>query len=172
MAAQPPVRRLGEAEAFAEVFAELRPSAERYARRLTGDPLLAEDIVAEAFARMWSHWSTDRIDRPWGYLRRIVTNEVIDHHRRALRRDRPVPAWGADEVPGADDDLGDRDEATRLLRTLSGTQLAVITLRYFDDLSEPEIAARLGISRGTVKSAASRGLAKLRALAEAPVRAA
>jgi RNA polymerase sigma-70 factor (sigma-E family) len=128
-----------------------------------GDRGHAEDLLQGVLERMYAHW--DRIDGPEAYARRALAHAAVNRWRTRRRRPElplldpdaggPVPGDGAAAV-----DL--RDALVRALLTLPPRQRAVLVLRYFDDLPEAEVARALGCSVGTVKSAASRGLATLR----------
>lgn len=140
-----------------------QPSLLRTAYLLTGDLAGAEDLVQDAFAKLYLSWDKVR-DRESldGYVRRIVVNEHNSLWRRAWkRRERSSDAVPDTQVVDSYDD-GEHDALWRFVETLPPRQRAVIVLRYYEDLSEAEIAATLGISAGTVKSQASRALATLR----------
>jgi RNA polymerase sigma factor (sigma-70 family) len=110
----------------------------------------------------------DRSPEP--YVRKVLVNAAIDR-RRALRRRAEQCLEAGDHGPAVDDRTGevaDRDLLARSLVLLPSRQRAVLVRRYWGDLSEAEIAATLGCSAGTVKSQASRGLARLRVLAGVP----
>lgn len=130
------------------------------AHLLTGDRHRAEDLLQTALTRAYLRW--DRIDEPEGYVRRTMVNAHTDWWRKKPWREQTT-----DEVPetaGPDEtsSYDARDAVLSALATLSGRQRAVVVLRYYEGLSEAEIAALLGCSTGTVKSAASRAMAKLR----------
>jgi RNA polymerase sigma-70 factor (sigma-E family) len=154
--------------AFADLFDEQRVPALRLAYAMTGDAGLAEDVVAEAFARTYERWSKGGIENPAAYVRRAVVNEVRSTFRRlAVRRRyaaRQRSAEPSATFPG--DRLADADVLGRALMTLTERQRAVVVLRVVDDLSEREVATVLRCSEGTVKSHLSRGLAQLRAALE------
>jgi RNA polymerase sigma factor (sigma-70 family) len=105
-----------------------------------------------------------RRDDPEGYVRRIVVNQFLNR-ARSLRREWLVAA-PPDDV-GREQDRVD-DEVRGALADLPRQQRAVLVLRYYLDLSEVQIAETLGCSVGTVKSNASRGMAKLRAALAPP----
>lgn len=156
---------------FAEVFAAHHPEVLRLAYLLCGDPHRAEDAVAEAFAKMYRRWQRGGIDQPRAYLRRAVVNEVNSRFRRlALERREASRRHGdARGVRPADEDLADRDEVFAALRTLPARQRTAVVLRYYADLTEADTAAVMGVAVGTVKSAVSRGLDRLRAVLEEEV---
>jgi len=133
-----------------------------------GDLGRAEDLVAEALARVYLGWPRVRHGDAYGYARRTLVNLHTDWWRVRLRRpevitDRPPDRPGADD-PAAD--IARRDSVMRSLGRLARRERAVVVLRYFLDLTEQQTAAELGISVGTVKSANARALAKLRVTPE------
>jgi len=136
----------------------------RLAYALCADRGRAEDATQEALARLYQRW--DRLDDPLPYARRCVVNATKDHWRQSSRRERRELLAALAEPPDTarllDDQVADRDRLIRALRRLPHGQRAVIVLRYWQQLPEPEIAAILGNSVGTVKSQASRALGKLR----------
>lgn len=150
-------RRLGE------LYAQHGPSAARLAYLLTGNHSTAEDLVQEAFVRVFGRFRDlrDPGSFEW-YLRRTVVNLANSHFRRLrtereyLRRRRVEPALPS--MP----DLAARDEMWRALQRLSQRQRAAIVLRFYEDLPEAVTAEVLQCPVGTVKSLVSRGLARLR----------
>jgi RNA polymerase sigma-70 factor (sigma-E family) len=146
----------------------------RFAYVLTGDSHLAADLVQDALERAGLGWRRiQRQDDPEGYLRRTIVNGYLSR-RRSLRHERlvanlPEPdraGRGAASEPGRTP--ADR-EMWALLAELPRQQRAVLVLRYYQDLSEAQIAEVLGCKVGTVKSNASRAIAKLRATLGQPV---
>jgi RNA polymerase sigma-70 factor (sigma-E family) len=133
----------------------------RTAALLAGSQADGEDLLQTALERLLRHWR--RIDRdPENYVRRTLYNLAADGWRRQRVQQRKAvlfePAAPVD--PATAVDL--RDAVVRVLVRLPPRQRAVLVLRYFEELSEAETAAALGCSVGTVKSAAARGLARLR----------
>ena len=132
---------------------------------LCGDRGKAEDAAQEALTRVYLRWK--RIDAPLPYARQCVVNATNDEWRR-LGRDRGRAARAAAEPVELDEQfdvlLADRDRLVQALRSLPYGQRAVVVLRYWQQLSEPETAQVLGISVGTVKSQTSRALRRLRQL--------
>jgi RNA polymerase sigma-70 factor (sigma-E family) len=115
-----------------------------------------------ALARAWEAWRRIEGD-PEPYVRRIIVNANASWWRRRWRgevptADLPEVAAEADRYSGLDD----RDHLWRALGRLPPRQRAILVLRYFEDLSDAEIADVLHCSVGTVKSQASRAVAKLR----------
>ena len=147
---------------YAEVFARHHGRLLRVAELVAGDPQLAADAVAEAFARTYPHWRRGRVDDVGAYLRRAVLNEV----QRTWRRRRTLPAPVRADAAGADEGVAERDRVWRALEQLSTRQRAAVVLRFYEDLSEADIALALGIPVGTVKSTTSRALDKLRVTLE------
>jgi RNA polymerase sigma-70 factor (sigma-E family) len=158
-----PVRESSEQE-FAEFFTATWPRLFRTAYALTGDVGAAEDALQSAFAKAYSAWPrVSSADHPEAYVRRMAVNEVLGVRRRAwwkAERSGPVPEPRRQRDPEAD--LLGRAEMWAALGTLPPRQRAVLVLRYYEDLSEQEIASVLGCSRGSVKSQASDGLSALR----------
>lgn len=132
----------------------------RTAFLLTGDWALAEDLLQSALAKSWFAWK--RIEGPpEAYVRKVLVTTYATWWRRRWRSEYPTAALPEAGAP-ADSTVEDRDLLWRALGTLTKRQRTVVVLRYYEDLSEEEVAAALGISRGTVKSTASRALAALR----------
>lgn len=151
---------------FVSLLAAELPRIQRIARLLVGDAEGAEDLVAEAIARTLPKWRTGRIDDGGAYLRRVVVNLAGRRWRRrvlARERDHRASEWSS-QTHGVDTDasIAERDRTLRAVRALPPRRRAVVVLRFYDDLSEAQIAAVLGINVGTVKSQLSRALEQLR----------
>jgi RNA polymerase sigma-70 factor (sigma-E family) len=135
----------------------------RTAYLLTGDRGHAEDLLQTAFERTHRHW--DRLEgEPAAYARTVLAHLATDRWRRRRARVREVLLPDHDDVP-LGDPSGQVDLRLALaagLKDLPRLQRAVIVLRYFEDLTEPEVAAVLEVSVGTVKSTASRAKERLR----------
>ena len=129
---------------------------------LTGDRHRAEDLLQTALTRAYLRWDRIESEDPEGYVRRTLANAHIDWWRRKPWREEPTAELP--DLPGADTTAAYdvRQAVLQALDGLSRRQRAVVVLRYYEDLSEAEIASVLGCSAGTVKSAASRAMAKLR----------
>lgn len=128
----------------------------------------AEDLLQITLERAYRRRAALSRDRdPEPYVRRALVNASIDRWR-ALRRHAEQRLEAADRGPAVDDrtsEVADRDLLVRSLAVLPPRQRAVLVLRYWEDMSEAEIAGMLGCGVGTVKSQASRGLKRLRELA-------
>ncbi|WP_330345399.1 SigE family RNA polymerase sigma factor [Streptomyces longwoodensis] len=137
----------------------------RTAYLLTGDAHHAEDLTQTALAKAYRSWRrVARADNPEAYVRRMLVTCNSDRFRKrrvteSLTAAPPEVAW-RDEGAGRVEERGVLLDA---LAALPPKQQAVVVLRYWEDLSEAEVAEVLGCSTGTVKSQASKGLAKLRA---------
>jgi len=131
----------------------------------------AEDLLQIALERAYRRRALLARDRsPEPYVRKVLVNASIDR-RRLLRRRGEQHLAATDPGPAVADRTGEvanRDLLLRSLAQLPPRQRAVLVLRYFQDMSEAEIAWTLACSVGTVKSQASRGLARLRELAGLP----
>lgn len=157
---------MGTEDEFREFVTTRWNALVRSAYLLTGDRGHAEDLVQNALERMHRRWRT--VEDPERYVRRILVTQASARWRRRARR--PELLTGSiPDVAGLDafSRRDDRDELWRALQEVPPRTRAVLVLRYFEDLSEAECAAVLGCSVGSVKSQASRGLATLRARADA-----
>lgn len=155
-----------EHEAAFEAFvSESGDTLLRTAVFLTPDPHVAEDVYQETLYRLSTRWS--KVDSPLGFCRRVMRNIVIDRARVQQRRPSEVELH--QRYDSGDLRSGDPVTAVELrpalfsaLNTLTAQQRAIVVFRYWDDRSENEVAAILGVSTGTVKSGASRAMARLR----------
>ena len=154
----------GEDVAGFEEFVLARTDALlRFGYVLTGDASRAEDVLQEALLDVHRHW--DRLaaqGSPEPYVRRAMVNEYVSWRRRHSNRELPgeVPDLPAPDL--ADVGLAERDALWRALARLPRRQRAVLVLRFYEDLSDSEIAAVLGCAGGTVRSLTSRALHALR----------
>ncbi|MEV4242596.1 SigE family RNA polymerase sigma factor [Streptosporangium canum] len=146
---------------FAEFVAERGDALLRYGYVLAGNPHDAADLVQEALLKLRAAWPRLLAkENPESYVRTIMARLHTATWR--LRR-RELLSW---ELPehGHHDALpsGDEQAMWEALAVLPRKQRVVLVLRYYEGFSDAEIAATLGISRGTVRSQASRALDKLR----------
>lgn len=139
----------------------------RTARSLTANPCDAEDLLQTALTKTYVAWERIEDHRALdGYVRRALLNT-----RTSQWRKRRVDEFACDELPEPDPLPGAADPAEqqalrdamwRAITKLPTRQRAMVVLRYYEDLSEVQTAEVLGVSVGTVKSAVSRALGKLR----------
>lgn len=158
---------IAERVAFGDYVRSRGGALLRAAHALTGNRADAEDLVQSTLVKTYQSW--DSIADPAAldtYVRRVMINTHISGWRR-----RRVDEYPTDELPDepAADQTGDsdlHDVVQRALDRLPRRMRAAVMLRYYHDMTEPEVAAALGISVGTVKSTVARAVAKLREDAE------
>lgn len=157
-----PTDRKSDSDDLASWFRVEYPSLVRFAVGVCGDHNLAEDLVQDAYVRA----SSSKVDElnPGAYVRRIIVNLSRSRFRRLNAERRALSRRGPDEVfaPSTERD----DQIWQALAQLSPRQRAVLTLRFYEDLSESDIARTLDISPGNVKKHASRGMDRLRSVLE------
>lgn len=150
-------------EAFAE---EHGGRLLRAAEHLTGDAHTAQDLLQTALTKVFVSWGTASRGDTYAYARKVLVNCHIDSWRRRRWREEsvadPAVVPGAVLVPDSSEWVADRLALARALALLTSRERAVIVLRYLEDMAERDVAALLGVSAGTVKSTAARGLQKLR----------
>jgi RNA polymerase sigma-70 factor (sigma-E family) len=150
-----------------ELLAARGEHLRRTATLLAGNPDDGEDLLQAALERMFRRWRA-AITAPEAYLRRTMYNLAADGWRRRQSWRAKVPLLGQPETtPDPTDAVDARDHLIRLLRALPPRQRTAVVLRYWEDLSEEDAARAMGCTPGTVKAAASRGLARLRELSQA-----
>lgn len=164
------VRAGTDATSFAAVFNAHHRQAVRLAYLLVSDPHLAEDVVSEAFAKVYVRWAKGEVRDVGSYLRRAVANEANSRLRRRYLERRVAEERSGDDrgVRLVDDQAAEHDEVWQAIQRLPDRQRTAVVLRYYEDLSEADTAEVLGCSVGTVKSQVSRGLARLQELLHAP----
>jgi len=148
-------------EDFDHFVATRTPALTRTAYLLTGDAHLAEDLVQTTLVKAAAAWERIEGD-PEAYVRRILHHQRVSWWRRSQRRVREQ-ALGAHDTPAPT--RGDPELRVGLdaaLGRLTARQREVLVLRYYEDLTETQTAAVLGIRPGTVKSIARQALARLR----------
>jgi RNA polymerase sigma-70 factor (sigma-E family) len=158
------------ASAVTALFEEHYASLVRMARLLVDDRETAEDVVMDAFTSLYRRWMAIRDPaEAHRYVRSCVLNGARSQlRRRRLRRRHESTSSQQDVVrDGHETNEADRSTVTQLLATLPYRQRQVLVLRYFVDLTEAQIAYELGVSPGSVKTHASRGLAALARALEA-----
>ncbi|MBM6402316.1 SigE family RNA polymerase sigma factor [Phycicoccus sonneratiae] len=148
-------------EEFVEFVRAVSPRLLKSAWFICGDSGQAEELVQAALERVYLRWGHLRDTSPLAYTRRVVLNLHLDQQRRSGRE---VAMATPPERGSTDVGPEDGDYVVALLRGLPLRERQVVVLRYYVGLSEAEAADALDVSTGTVKSCASRGLAKLRVL--------
>jgi RNA polymerase sigma-70 factor (sigma-E family) len=157
--------RPGDGPTLADLYYAHRLSLVRLAILLVDDLQSAEDVVQDSFTGLWRRYGDHLIglDNPLGYLRTAVVNNA----RSVLRRRKTARGYTPPHTPDAQSAESiamlseEHREVLDAVNQLPPRQREVLVLRYWSDLSEADIAESLGISRGTVKSTASRGLEAL-----------
>ena len=148
---------------YDDFYVALWPRLVRTTYAVSGDLGVAEDAVQTAFAKAYRSWRRiSRLAAPEAYVRKMAVNEVLNTRRTAHARREVVRAALPDAADPPADDLGAHDEMWRAVSGLPSRQRAVLVLRYYEDLSEQQIADVLGCRPGTVKSQAAAALATLR----------
>lgn len=139
----------------------------RFAYLLTGDRHLAEDLVQEVLSRVHRRWHRmTHVEHPDAYLRTAIVRQFLSWRRRRASQEASLDAL-PEQPDAAPDHAGVhavRDEMWRLLANLPRKQRAVLVLRFYEDLPDDQIAEAVGCRQVTVRTHASRGLARLRQL--------
>lgn len=148
-------------EGFEEFVVGATPRLLRMAYLLTRDAGHAEDLLQTALAKAWRAWGRVEGD-PEPYVRRIIATSHATWWRRRWRGEEPT--GDLPERPGESpqDVVDEREWLWQALGRLPRRQRTVLVLRFYEDLTEAQVAGLLGCSVGTVKSQASKALAKLR----------
>lgn len=162
---------VGDKEAeFASFMSRSAPALARTAWLLCGDTHQAEELVQQALMKTYLAWPKARQGEPLAYARRVLANLRIDGWRRRRRE----VLMAADTLPERSsgglspaDQHAERDRLTRALLLLPTKQRRIVVLRHLEGLPEREVAEAVGVSVGTVKSTASRGIARLREVLQA-----
>jgi len=152
-------------EAELREFVSARGAAlSRAAYLLTGDPQAAEDLVQDTYVVLVRRWQKTGTVDPEAYVRRILYSRFVDGWRR--RRLWELPWASPPDTPGGDEagTATDRLTVQEALTRLTPRQRAVLVLRFYEDLTEVQAAAALGVSPSTVKSQTRVALQRLREL--------
>jgi RNA polymerase sigma-70 factor (ECF subfamily) len=141
-------------QSFEDFFEAEHAGLQRALFVVTGNDQEAQDLMQEAFVKVWERWDRVRtMDQPTGYLYRTAMNAFRSSVRRAARAARHLarPVLGAPDFEGADE----RDLVTRALKSLSERQRAAIVLTEMLDFDSAEAAAMLGVRPSTVRNLAA-----------------
>lgn len=167
------VGRDGDIESFETLFRYYGPRVKAYMARLTRDPNVAEELMQEVMITVWNKAGQFEATRgnagTWIFT--IARNLRIDAYRKNRRPDFDVndPAFVPDDTKSAENELADRQDATRLkdaMKDLPQEQIQLLMLSFFDDCSHSTIATKLNLPLGTVKSRIRLAFARLRAALE------
>ncbi|EWT02595.1 ECF subfamily RNA polymerase sigma-24 subunit [Intrasporangium oryzae NRRL B-24470] len=160
------MRRTDEA-AFRAFVVERQTMLRRRAFLLCGNWADGDELVQEALARVYVAWPRISLGAETAYTRRTMMNLYLNDQRR---RRREVLTDTTPEPPANDHDHALAMTLNGLLADLPDKQRAILVLRFWEDLTVPQIAECTGVAEGTIKSQISRGLAALRTrLAEPPL---
>jgi RNA polymerase sigma-70 factor (sigma-E family) len=149
---------------FRDFFRAEGENLRRFALYLTGDREEAADLAQEALVRTYRHWRRISNRDPGPYARRIVVNLVRSAHRRRLLERKHEERHPSPPLMTGPASIEEWMRVKDALNTLSPVRRAVVVLRFYEDLTEPQIAQMLDRPLGTVKSDLHRALAKLRPL--------
>lgn len=153
------------AEAFQSFAQQNWESLLRTAILLAGSRHLGEDLMQEAMVRTFTAWQRIEPDSALAYTRKVMANACTDRWRRKHLDIIPLDDAILTQHRSSGDPEGrfdDREEILDRLSGLSQRERTIVVLRYYWDLPEIEVAELISVSVGTVKSTASRALAKLR----------
>jgi RNA polymerase sigma-70 factor (sigma-E family) len=145
--------RPDEEERFADFVRAHSATLFRTAYLMTGDYQRAEDVLQDSLVRICQRWSRiDQMASPLAYARKVVVNRAASWWRKKSSRETPMllhhdPAWS-----GHLDEVVEHQRVWQAVLALPPRQRAVMVLRYYEDLTESQIAETLGVSPGTVKS--------------------
>lgn len=163
--------RHSEEDRFADFVRVHSTTLFRTAYLMTGDYHRAEDLLQTTLVRVYQRWSkVDAMERPVAYARKILVNQAISWWRMRSSHEAPLmprdePWWG-DRV----DEVAEHEWVWRAVLSLPPRQRAVTVLRYYEDLSEADIAETLAMAPGTVKSHSHAAARRLAALLGEPAR--
>jgi RNA polymerase sigma-70 factor (sigma-E family) len=148
---------------FRDFVADRSTALQRTAYLLVGDWAGAEDLVQTALMKTYLAWRrAGGINAVEAYTRKVMVNTATSWRRSRWRGERPSEILPEPSSVDSADQWLERDRVWQLIRTLPTRQRAVLVLRFYEDLTEAQAAAVLGVSVGTVKTQASRALASLR----------
>ena len=155
----------GDEEEFTEFVCACSASLFRTGYLITGDHQRAEDLLQSTLVRLYRRWpGVEAMEWPVGHAHKVLVNEAISWCRRRSSREAPMLVLNEPGWDGGVDDIAEHERVWKALVSLPPRQRAVMVLRYYEDLSEAEIADTLGTAQGTVKShphAATHRLAEL-----------
>lgn len=154
----------GVTDTFEDFAAERLDSLMPLARLLTGQASDAEDLVQDALVRAHDQWhKVAAAQNPNAYVRRLLINVYTSQHRRLRLQTVPLnKVHDNTAAPTLGVELSERDTLRQAIRALPIRQRTAIVLRYYEDLDVSEIAASMGLTESSVRSAVSRALDNIR----------
>lgn len=167
-------RRLTQQDEILAAYQAHHRELVRFAALVAPEPAMAEDLVQEAFVKLYAAWrKIEDPTRVGGYLRSTVLNLARGRarHLGVIRRNRPEPHPDAASAESRAMVNDDRDRVVAALRRLSDRQRACLVLRHYEDRSESEIADILDISIGSVRTHVHRGMQALASILGEPAEA-
>jgi RNA polymerase sigma-70 factor (sigma-E family) len=159
----------GEEDRFTDFVRAHSASLFRTAYLLTGDHQRAEDLLQSTLVRVYQRWARiETMERPVAYARKVLVSQSASWWRRRSSHESPLqlrdePEWGSGV-----ESFAEHERVWEAVLTLPPRQRAVMVLRYYEDLSEAEIAETLGMAPGTVKSHAHQATRRLSGLLAEP----
>jgi RNA polymerase sigma factor (sigma-70 family) len=154
-----PEGRLASDDELVNEYLHLRGIAHLLCR----GPAQAEDLAAEAMTRVLRRKRRGDIERLRPYLRRTLINLVMrEREKSAAEMTASVRGWSRPSIEEPGEVVASRSEMSKALEALTLDQRVVVVLRFYEDMSPPQVAALLGVPVGTVESRTSRATAKLR----------
>lgn len=166
--------REGDRDALAELYDRVGTTTFGFLVRALGDRATAEDVQQQVFLEVWRRSAEYDPDRAglMTWVMTIARSRAIDHLRRRIPEPRDPEAAGRAVEAGQDtavdgDALVDRWRMTHYLAQLPEEERVLLRMRFYEELSQTEIAERTGIALGTIKARMVRGLRRMRELIEA-----
>lgn len=166
--------REGDEDRFTDFVRLSTPTLFRTAYLLCGDHQRAEDLLQSTLVRVYQHWTrVQGMDRPVAYARKVLVNQSTAWWRRRSSHEASLLHFAEPTQRDRADDVAEHERVWRAVLALPPRQRAVTVLKFYEDMSEREIAETLGMAPGTVKShahAASRRLAHMLTEPASPAR--
>ena len=161
--------RHSDEDRFTAFVAENSATLFRTAYLMTGDYQRAEDLLQTTLVRVYQRWGrVEAMDRPVAYARKVLVNQSLSWWRRRSAHESPTLLRDESSWDGRLEGVAEHERVWAAVLALPQMQRAVTVLRYYEDLSEAEIAAALDIAPGTVKSHAHAAARRLAALLAEP----
>ena len=161
--------RQSDEDHFAAFVAANSATLFRTAYLMTGDYQRAEDLLQTTLVRVYQRWTrVEEMERPVAYTRKVLVNQATSWWRRRSSHELPVLLRDDRSWDGRVDDVAEHERVWAAVLSLPPRQRAVTVLKFYEDLSEAEIAATLDMAPGTVKSHGHAAARRLAVLLEEP----